>query len=105
MVKKSIAWWAFFGILIFEVNAMKYFALYIGDLRFVDRPIGEFYFDFDAADKVFYMRSDHEFSYPLSIVAGDDSFLLFKISNEKDPKEQTIDQVNKLDFLLEQLEL
>lgn len=84
---------------------MEYFALYIGDLRFTDSPIGKFYFDYDENKKMFYMRSDYEISYPLSVVVGDENFLLFKVTADKSIEEQTIEQVDKLDFILEQINL
>ena len=73
------------------------------DLRFTAIAIGVFYFDYNETDKEFHMRSDHDFSYPLRVVVEDDKFIIFKVSDERDQNDQTLKQVDKIEFLVEQM--
>lgn len=84
---------------------MKYFAIYIGDLRFTGTPLGDMYFDYCHRERTFFMRSDHNFSYEDAAVLDDDDFLIFKVSDEANPKDQTIEQVDKVDFVFEHLKM
>lgn len=43
--------------------------------------------------------------YEDAAVLDDDDFLIFKVSDEADPKDQTIEQVDKVDFVFEHLKI
>lgn len=66
---------------------IRYIALYIGDLRFNNRTIGDSLFWWNAKTKCFEMGADAEFAYSLDIVAHDSSFEVFEITHYNKPED------------------